>query len=140
MGFKFKKRVFRVRFEDDPDLQGLQIDMKSMKVSSLFQTMGLAHLDSDSQLSELGSKEMQQVRELFEMFVNLIDDWNVEDDNGDKIEPTFENITENLEIDVLMKVLDVVFDKMTTPQDNLKKGSTGGEQSETELSLPMAAE
>lgn len=99
MGYKRKRTVYRLKFED-PELEGLEVDTTS---ASLEEFVAITNL---SDLSVLGadvheltpetmamvSGAMERLDDLFAAFSKHLVAWNLEDDDDEPVPATYEGV------------------------------------------------
>lgn len=129
MGFKVKRKVFRLQFEDE-ELKDMSIRVRSISLGRL--------LDIADQADNLrAGAGLAQTRELCEVFMDRMESWNLEDEELGTPIPTNVDGLYSLDVDLAITMMLAWFDAMTAVTDSLGKGSTSGQQSQEE-SIPTA--
>jgi hypothetical protein len=134
VGYKPKRTLYRLTFED-PDLEGLVVVTRRPSVDGLLRFVELYEqvqgLDEDSFKPE----DMKLLTTLFERFVKVLTEWNVEDDEGQPVPRTVEGL-QSLELDFTMQIIESWITGMFQAPPPLPPGSPGG-GIPPEASLPM---
>lgn len=76
MGYKPKKTIYKLVFEEDPDMDGLVVRAHAGTLDDV--------LFFDTRVPELlaGTATNEQLVEMYGRIIALVVDWNIEDDNG----------------------------------------------------------
>jgi hypothetical protein len=79
MGYKPKKTIYKLVFEDDPDMDGLIVRAHAGTLDDV--------LYFDTRVPELlaGSMTDEQLVEMYERLVGLVVEWNIEDDDDQPV-------------------------------------------------------
>lgn len=83
MGYRRPKHVYKLVFEDE-DMGGLEVRTTSPSLGQFLELAKLAELDV-SDPTAVTSSDLEQVRELFEMFAEYLVSWNLEDEGGQPV-------------------------------------------------------
>lgn len=136
MGYKPKRTLYRLTFED-PDLEGLVVVTRRPSVDGLLKFVEMYEqvqgLDEDSFKPE----DMKLLTTLFERFVKVLVEWNVEDDGGQPVPRTVEGL-QSLELDFTMQIVESWITGMFQAPPPLP-GASGPGSAPPEASLPMEA-
>jgi hypothetical protein len=132
MGFKAKRKVYKLVFADD-DLAGLEILARSVSLGSMLSlstTTGVGKLDKD---------DTEQTNGMFELFANALVRWNLEDeDNDGQTVPVPANLDGLMAQDTefAMAIVTAWSEAISGVSAPLGSGSASGETS-PETSIPM---
>lgn len=85
MGYKRPVKLYKIRFEDEPDLE---VTAKSLPVGHLLGVMKLA----DQMTANADPKEM---RSLFGVFAKRLVEWNLEEEDGTPVPPVLAQCRES---------------------------------------------
>lgn len=121
-------RIYKLKFED-PTLEGLEVKVRSMSIGEALEFAELAEKMGDS-------KDVAQVRPVLEKLAEKIASWNVEDDEGNPVEITVENLFA-LEMVTVMAVIEAWMEVVGGLSDPLSKNSSGGKTHEP-VESPLA--
>ena len=77
MGFQPPQKVYKLVFEDRA-YEGLIVKAKSAPIGQLLSLMSLANVD----LANIQPEQLQEVTDLFDMFADKLDEWNVDYSDG----------------------------------------------------------
>jgi hypothetical protein len=133
MGFHPARKLYKIVFDEDSDLYGLEITAKS---STLGERRDFLKNQPDT------SEHLDYIDYQAEFFVAHIADWNLEGDDGATLPITVESLyslpDDGFEL-VVAAYAKRVFGQQASP--DLKKESSSGDDTETtpntEASLPM---
>ena len=138
MGYKVKKTIYTLKFED-PDYEGIVVRVRAGSMGSFLDVMGLAGMDlmegADVTIDDMmaGASEVDA---LFKQFIALVLEWNLEDeDTGEPIPTTVEGLR-SLELPFVMTLVGAWMDAMKGTTPGLPQPSGSGPQS-LEASIPM---
>lgn len=123
---KIKRKLLVLRFED-PDFEGIEVRIRSTSLGKV------VALRDQADAARRGSG-LDEISELVDQFVEKLDSWNIEDDNG-AVPPTREGLL-SLDFTDALYLITSWFDAMTAVDNDLKKESTSGTSS-PEVSIPM---
>lgn len=129
MGYKVKRKAYRLRFED-PDMDGLVVLVRGMNTGKFIEFQNAKAKQEDA-----GPDEMSPTEEMCRMFIDALIEWNLEDDDGNPLPPTMESL-ESLDLDFSMAMVNAWPDAVKGVSDPLPQTSTGGSTS-VEASIPM---
>lgn len=96
---------------------GLVVRVKSVSFGKVRKLMRLTGADDEDESS---------VEEIAKMFLDALVSWNLEDDEGPV--PTTAEAVEEQDFDFIMKIVNAWLGRMTGPDEELGKGSSGGEK------------
>src|SRR5690349_8399148 len=83
MGFRKQSTVYRLVFED-PSLEGLEVLARSLPLKDF-----LAINKMSAQAAENAAKGAEQSELMLKKFSEALISWNLEDDNGKPVPPTY---------------------------------------------------
>jgi hypothetical protein len=112
------------------DLEGLEIKAKRLTMDQMFIMVGLGDLDMDDKAKTLGL-----ISEACQVLADAIVEWNYEDDAGQPVEPTKDNLAA-LDFDFLVDVAVGLRRTVTEPDAETGK-DFGSSVTSLEASLPM---
>lgn len=130
MGFKVKKKLYKLTFAQDTDLSGLEVTMTSVSMGKLLRIQELS--DSPDVTANMAA-----FHEMIEIFTGAMLSWNLEDDFDQPVPVTPEGVLTQ-DPDVLMVIIGQWVKAISGVADPLGAGSTSGAPS-PEASLPMEA-
>jgi len=120
-GYVRKRRVYRLRFEDE-ELDGLVVKVRSASVGRLLEFMRfLAGLSDD----DLTTDDVEKFAGLFESFAEVLQEWNVQDEAGEPVPATLEGVRSQ-DGDFVMDIMRVWFQAVTQPPAPLPATSSAG--------------
>jgi len=120
-GYVRKRRVYRLRFEDE-ELDGLVVKVRSTSVGGLLEFMRfLAGLSDD----DLTTDDVEKFAGLFESFAEVLQEWNVQDEAGEPVPATLEGVYTQ-DADFVMDIMRVWFQAVTQPPAPLPATSSAG--------------
>jgi hypothetical protein len=125
MGFKRPVKTVVLGFEGT-DYEGLEIEVRSLPLGQFIEL---------SKKFESEERSDQDVEEMVKLFVDSVKSWNMEEDDGTPVAPTYDNIL-TFDLDFVMACVSAWVDGMTGPDKDLGKDSNSGETSPA-LSIPM---
>jgi len=121
VGYVRKRRVYRLRFEDE-ELDGLVVKVRSASVGRLLEFMRfLAGLSDD----DLTTDDVEKFAGLFESFAEVLQEWNVQDEAGEPVPATLEGVYTQ-DADFVMDIMRVWFQAVTQPPAPLPATSSAG--------------
>jgi hypothetical protein len=124
VGFKPKKKIYELKFEGDPDLDGLVVKLRGLNTG---QTLGIETARED------GSEDA--VNGMLRTYADRLVEWNIEGDNGETLPLTLDSIL-GLEPDLNNKVIRAWTDAINGVPAPLDSASPDGVPS-LEASIPM---
>lgn len=86
MGYKRDKKVYKLSFSD-PEMAGLEVRTRGLGVGELMELSRLVDMPTVTR-EDKEAKTRRSVESLFSAIVS----WNLEDENGNPVEPTLENL------------------------------------------------
>jgi hypothetical protein len=127
MGFEAPETLFRLKFED-PDMAGLEVTVHEPTIDDL---MAMSGIDA------AGAKKMDPaaVKTMFKAFADLLDSWNLTR-KGVPVPATLEGVTSQSP-GFMMKVIAAMDKTIIQPDPTSSSGSSAGETSGLENSIPM---
>lgn len=124
MGYKPKRKLLRLRFEDE-EFQGLEVRAWSLSLGRFLQLVELLESENEEDLAEL-----------FEGFASVLVSWNVETDSGEPVEATLDGLR-SLDIDFVLAIIMSWVEAISSVSRPLPKSLNAG-TSFPEESIPMA--
>ncbi|MFD5564531.1 hypothetical protein [Kitasatospora griseola] len=129
MGYKPKKKGYRLRFED-PDMDGLVVDVRGLKTGPYLE------FQAARATREAGGTAAQGATELMlQMFADAIIEWNLDGDDDQPLPPTMDGL-KTLDLDFTMDIINAWMDAINGVSAPLPQTSTDGSTS-VEASIPM---
>ena len=122
MGFRPPRKIYTLDFTGT-DYEGLEVRMRGMTVGE--------ELDHDSRKGENGFAHY-----MFNLLAELLVDWNVEDDRGQPVPPTFEGVCSQSG-DMVSKIIEALRNANSEVSDPLPQTSPTGGPTPV-VSIPMA--
>jgi hypothetical protein len=116
MGYRKVPRVHTLTFEDDENLKGLVIRMRSLKMGELRKFSAIMDSEDDNTLDALPGFLARNVLS-----------WNLEDEYGREI-PVGAAAFDEFELEDVLKISEKWMGDLTGPSPDLGKGSPSGEQ------------
>jgi hypothetical protein len=134
-GFRRKRRTIKIVFQGD--LDGLVITAHSVSMDTFleFEELSNRYFDGKTGKDEEASMAIQSLRRMLDMFADVLVSWNLEDEDGEPVPATREELGREdpgFVFDVIVKWMEAVAG-VSAP---LSETSSSGETS-AELSLPM---
>jgi hypothetical protein len=117
MGYRKVPIIYTL--ELDGDYKGLVVRLKSMKIGEMRKIVRLLDSDEDNTITVLD--------EMVKAIAKGIVSWNLEDEQGVPVEPTVEAL-DDLEFELIQKILDEWLSRVTGPSPELGKDSSSGEK------------
>lgn len=120
MGYKRKPKIYRIRFADGTEYEGLEVTLRGLSTEQFLAAEG---------------RSESNLREMVELFADRLVGWNLEGDDGTPVPTTLESV---LQEDWVM--LDAIFgewlEAIRGVPAPLEQPSTSGGES-PEVSIPM---
>jgi hypothetical protein len=134
-GFRRKRRTIKIIFQGD--LDGLEITAYSVSMDTFleFEELSNRYFGGKTGKDEKASMAIQSFRRMLDMFAGVLVSWNLEDEDGEPVPATREELGREdpgFVFDVIVKWMEAVAG-VSAP---LSETSSSGETS-AELSLPM---
>lgn len=117
MGYRKVPRIYTLEFKDE--YEGLIVRLKSVKIGEMRRMLRLIDGDEDNTTEVLDN--------MVELIGKGLVSWNLENENGEPVEPTLEEV-DQLDFDLLKMILDQWLDQVSGPSEELGKDSSGGSQ------------
>lgn len=114
MGYRKTPTIYTLA--DIKGEDGLIVRMKAIRVGRLRKLMGV-----------LGEGDDGKLDEMFELLLEGLVSWNLEDEDGVPVPTTMEGL-EQCEMPFVLAILEVWLENMTGPDADLGKGSPAGAQ------------
>lgn len=129
MGFKVKRKVFRLKFKDS-ELDGLEVLARSLNTGQ-FLEMESAKIER----AEGGKVAEGATQRMLELLAGALESWNAEDEDGVPIPATMDGIRSQ-DLDFSMTIINAWTDAIAGVSAPLPETSSGGQPS-LEASIPM---
>lgn len=124
-GYKRKRKTYKLDFTET-DWDGLEVRVRGLTTGEYLQIVQL------SASNEEGDRETEG---MLKMFASHLISWNLEDDDGDAIGTTYEDIKEN-DFTMNMSIISAWTNALASVPDRVEKKSTSGDLALT-ASIPM---
>jgi hypothetical protein len=134
MGYKPKRKVYKLSFEGLSDFDGLVIRAYSTSLGNLLSVLGLTTIDTDN----LSPKDVERLEELFKTFSDSLIEWNVEDDQDQPVPTTFEGV-KSQDTDFILAIVRTWAEAIYGVSSPLGVGSSNGGQSPVPPGLTEAS-
>lgn len=131
MGFRIKRKVFRLHFKDD-DLAGLEVLARSLNTGQFLEME-----QAKAERAEGGTRAKGGTERMLELFADQLVSWNAEDEDGVPIPATMAGIRSQ-DLDLSLKIIDAWTDAIAGVGAPLPETSSAGQPSALEASIPMA--
>ncbi len=103
MGYRPKRKTYLVKFDEDHELHGLEMRVRSIPMHRFNR---LAEIADRVKTEEVAGGDVDaMIDELYGFFLAALDWWNVEDDDGKPVERTVAAAREHLEFDFMTQVI-----------------------------------
>ncbi|MFC5834659.1 hypothetical protein [Nonomuraea insulae] len=132
MGYKRPARVYKLVFNEDDDMAGLEVKARSMSTGGLLDMAPLLDLQLSASPT---AEEMESIAELLERFAGVLVSWNLEDDDDEPVPATLEGLLDQ-DIDFVLRIILAWADAISGVPAPLDGLSPGGEPSLV-ASIPM---
>jgi hypothetical protein len=133
MGYKRKKTIYRLVFEDE-EFDGLEVRAYAPPLSYLKRSIDMAAL-AGRRSDELSPDELALVNGFFTGFSKHLVSWNLEDDDGAPVPATLEGVLDQ-DIDFVFQIIGAWLDSVGEVAGPLGQSSSAGLPS-LAASLPM---
>lgn len=127
-GFRRKQAVYVLTFESTI-LNGLEVRMRSVSLQQLFD------IEELQRTARKAGADRDASRKLIERVAAEILSWNLENDDGTPVEPSYEALA-NLDLREVVLIINAWKNALAAVPKALSNGSNGGGTS-PELSIPM---
>lgn len=87
MGYKRPSTIYKLNFTD-PDMEGLEVEARSLPLGKLMSVIKLAEAASGSD----GVRDVEAADELFSVFCTALVRWNLEDEDGTPVPQTLDGL------------------------------------------------
>ena len=131
MGYQRKRRVYRLDFEGDPVLDGLEVRARSLNLGEFLATSRLAGMAAGGVTPE----DVDVFEGLFATFAGALVSWNLEDDEGRPVPATLDGVKAQ-DVDFVMPIVNAWFKAIAGVASPLGPPSSAGVPS-LEASIPM---
>lgn len=119
MGFKAKKKLYKLTFADDTELDGLEVVMTSVSMGTLLD------LQEMSDRAEQIARDKQQFRKVVDVFAGAMLSWNLEDDFDQPVPVTVDGILTQ-DPDFIMAIITAWTKAISGVSAPLDAGSSSG--------------
>ena len=133
MGFKVPTKQFRLVFDENSDLAGLEVYVKSGTVDVFLQMSKLKEVDANNLAS---AETMESVQNMLKMFASVLVSWNAETEDGTPIPVTYESLCEQDLTEFVMPIIAAWLDAVTGASRPLPSPSLNIDK-EFETEIPM---
>ncbi|MFI9200156.1 hypothetical protein [Streptomyces sp. NPDC053048] len=123
MGFVKKPKRINLRFEGDPELDGLEVTLRGLNVAEYLDVMGLGEVEAGS------------VPDMIKRFSRALVSWNLEDEDGNPV-PISEDVVFAQDQDFIMRLAAAWIEALSGVPAPLDQSSPSGEPSPV-VSIPM---
>ncbi len=89
MGFKAKKKLYLLDFQGT-NLEGLEIYVRGASLGRMLDLTNLATLGQDIKSGGFSSQDLDSIKEIFSLFIEKVDRWNLEDEDGNPVPVSYE--------------------------------------------------
>lgn len=127
----YKRKTYKLRWPEGHELHGLEVSMKGMSMDDLGVVVGLQSGVDD------GKPGLELLEPLVDVFMRNVQSWNLEDEAGNPVPVTEENIRAE-DSRMMLQVVMSWAESATSVAPPLPRPSSGGSPS-LEGSIPMAA-
>lgn len=134
MGYRRERKVYRLNFEGDPEMDGLVVKVRSTSIGNLLQVAGLLVL-ADRDVDELQPDDIARLDQLFDGFAGSLVEWNLEDEQGTPVPATPDGV-KGQDADFILPIVKAWFTAMNGVPTPLGAPSSDGGRS-LERSIPM---
>jgi len=147
-GYKPKRRIFNLNFDDDTDFPGLQITIRGLSTGRLLGLMALAERftgrDFTAQSNEDGEEDesasfspedIRAIKQLFDGFAEALISWNVLDEDNQPVPATLVGV-ESQDFEFNIPVILAWINTIAGVSEDLGKELTSGPPSRG-VSIPM---
>lgn len=128
MGYRRQPKVFRLTFEDEPELEVY------VRSAPLGQILGLLEF-AKALGGDFKPEDVERLDELFAAFVSCLKEWNLEDEDGTPIPATIDGL-KSQDMDFVLELIMAWMEAVVSVSAPLKRKSSSGDQS-PEGSIPM---
>lgn len=133
MGY-VRKKTFRIRFADGHEFDGLEVRMRSVSVGRLLKLLPM--IETLDGIAAANKPEVAaEIEEVFREFADLIDSWNIEDEDGTPVPVTFEALMDQ-DLRLVIAIVQQWVEHVAGVPAPLDGPSPSGEPS-LEASIPM---
>lgn len=101
MGYKVQRTGYKVRFEDHP---GLEVTVKPTSVKKLLELNRLVMSVGDLDTEAPGENELAAFETVLHAFADLLEDWNLEEEDGTAIAVGYDGLT-GLDLPFAMEIV-----------------------------------
>lgn len=127
MGYRRGRKVFRLSFEDEPELEVYAYS------TSLGKVLGLLELVQGE--GQVGLKDVAKLDELMGTFAESLKEWNLEQEDGTPVPATLDGL-KTQDLDFVLELILAWMEAVVSISGPLKQKSSDGDQSPEAL-IPM---
>lgn len=129
MGYKAKKKHYRLKFAEDTDMAGLEVTMTSISTGQMLRLQQL------SGMGAAATKDPKVFGEMIKIFAGAIESWNLEDDDDTPVPATVAGAMAQ-DPDFIMAIISAWTMAIVGVSRPLDEPSTSGANA-LEASMPM---
>ena len=130
MGYVRQKKVFKLKFVDE-EMAGLEVKAKSLPLGDFLEVIRLLADD----INVLAKEDQERIDRLFQIFLDAVVSWNLEEEDGDEIPLVLESLYEQ-DTGFVLVIIRAWVEAIKDVSPPLPESSKNGGQSQEE-SLPM---
>lgn len=134
MGFKAKRKIYKLKFADE-DLAGLEVMARSVSLGQMLD------LSSSEGVGKVNKDDAEQTNGMFDLFISALVSWNLEEENPDGSDSPVPATLEGLraqDTEFAMALVNAWAEAISSVSAPLARPSNSGE-TPPEASLPMEA-
>lgn len=142
MGYKKQRKIFKLSFTGDEELEGLEVFTNSLSVGQMLDLVKLAdaagmvggdaeRVDTD----KLSPENIAAVESMIKYFAKALRSWNLEDEDGKKVPATLKGVQDQ-DLDFVLRLIGEWMTAVGGVDKGLGKDSTSGRPF-PEVSIPM---
>lgn len=131
MGFERKRKIFKLVFTGDEDLEGLEVYTRSLSVGQMLQLVKLADkagmVDGDPETvdtDKLSPENVAAVEAMLGYFAKALKSWNLED-NGKPVPATLKGVQDQ-DLDFILRLIGEWMSAIGGVSPSLGKASSSG--------------
>lgn len=124
-GFRPKRTTYRIRFDEDHELHGLVLSVRSVPLGKFLDLAELADVADRFKAGQAGLQDVKALVPLFETFASCVVEWNLLDDNDQPVEPSAQALLD-LDPGTAMALFERWTEAMAAVPAPLSSKSSGG--------------
>lgn len=133
MGYRLARTTYKLTF---PEYDGLEVMARSLSTGDLMKIMELSGALAPGS-TQAPVERAKTVESLLRRFAKALVTWNLEDEDGEPIGTTYEDIADQ-ELPFVLRIIEAWTEAVAGVPDDLGKASNSGPQF-PEVSIPMAS-